>query len=192
MKRAALIVTSIAHCTTAQETLRVQDTVAALRRIGWSVDVLTTGANPILSATLDPEVRVFAVPRLPFCRRLLMFLRGIALAARRNYQVLHGFDEGAGIVRAVDRLTMKRFAYIAEIHHPESAGPSTITHAAAVIVPDEATLADFRFPPPKARVSILPDPHAELVNNALTSAEFMDALDGIYTYVLRTHPEIEA
>ena len=191
MKHAALIVTSITHCTTAQETLRVQDTVAALRRIGWSVDVLTLGANPILSATLDREVRVFSVPHLPFCRRLLMFLRGIALASRRNYQVLHGLDEGVGIVRAVDRLTMKRLAYIAEIHHPEVVGQSTIAHAAAVIVPDEATLADFRSPPPMARVSILSDPHAELVNDALTSAEFMDALDGIYTYVLRTHPEIE-
>ena len=192
MKRAALIVTSVTHCTTAQETLRVQDTVAALRRIGWSVDVLTPNANPILSATLDQGVRVFTVPRLPLGRHLLMFLRGIALASRRNYQVLHGFDEGADIVRAVDRLTVKRFAYIAEIHHPETAGASTIAHAAAVIVPDEATLAGFRDPPPKARVSILADPHAELVNNALTSAEFSHALDGIYTYVLRTHPEIEA
>ena len=118
MKRAALIVTSVTHCTTAQETLRVQDTVAALRRIGWSVDVLTPNANPILSATLDQGVRVFTVPRLPLGRHLLMFLRGIALASRRNYQVLHGFDEGADIVRAVDRLTVKRFAYIAEIHHP--------------------------------------------------------------------------
>ena len=192
MKHAALIVTSVTYCMTAQETLRVQDTVAALRRLGWSVDVLTPGVNPILSATLDPEVRVFTVPRLPLCRRVLMFLRGIALASRRDYQVLHGLDEGAGIVRAVDRLTMKRFAYIAEVHHPELVGQSTVAHAAAVVVPDEETLADFRSPPPMARVSILSDPHAELVNNALTSAEFMDALDGIYTYVLRTHPEIDA
>ena len=192
MKHAALIVTSVTYCMTAQETLRVQDTVAALRRLGWSVAVLTPGVNPILSATLDPEVRVFTVPRLPLCRRVLMFLRGIALASRRDYQVLHGLDEGAGIVRAVDRLTMKRFAYIAEVHHPELVGQSTVAHAAAVIVPDEETLADFRSPPPMARVSILSAPHAELVNNALTSAEFMDALDGIYTYVLRTHPEIDA
>ena len=192
MKHAALIVTSVTYCMTAQETLRVQDTVAALRRLGWSVDVLIPGVNPILSATLDPEVRVFTVPRLPLCRRVLMFLRGIALASRRDYQVLHGLDEGAGIVRAVDRLTMKRFAYIAEVHHPELVGQSTVAHAAAVVVPDEETLADFRSPPPMARVSILSDPHAELVNNALTSAEFMDALDGIYTYVLRTHPEIDA
>ena len=191
MKRAALIVTSVTHCGSAQETLRVQDTVSALRRNGWSVDVLTPSRNPILAATLDPDVRVFTVPRVPFCRRLLMFLRGVALASRRGYQVLHGFDEGAGVARAVDRATVKRFAYIAEIHHPGTAGRSTIAHAAAVIVPDEATLAGFRTPPPMARVSILSDPHAELVNNALTAAEFASALDGIYTYVLRIHPEIE-
>lgn len=191
MKRAALIVTSFAHRTTAQEMLRVQDTVAALRRVGWSVDVLTPSVNPILSATLDSDVRVFTVPRLPFCRRLLMFLRGVALASRRTYQVLHGFDEGADIVRAVDRVTIKRFAYIAEMHDPDSAGLSTIANASAVIVPDEGTLSRFRQPPPMARVSVLPDPHAELADNAFTAAEFASALDGIYTYVLRTHPEIE-
>ena len=191
MKRAALIVTSIRYCMTAQETLRVQDTVVALRRIGWSVDVLTPSRNPLLAATLGPGVRVFTVPRLPFCRRLLMFLRGVALASSRDYQVLHGFDEGAGVVRAVARMTVKRFAYIAEIHHPSSAGRSTVAHAAAVIVPDETTLGGFRMPPPMARVSVLPDPHAELADNAFTAAEFANALDGIYTYVLRTHPEIE-
>ena len=176
---------------TAQETLRVQDTVSALRRIGWAVDVLTPSRNPLLAVTLGSGVRVFTVPRLPFCRRLLMFLRGVALASRRDYQVLHGFDEGASVVRAVDRMTMKRFAYIAEIHHPSSVGRSTVDHAAAVIVPDEPTLGGFRAPPPMPRVSILPDPHAELADNAFTAAEFANALDGIYTYVLRTHPEIE-
>lgn len=192
MKRAALIITSVRHCMTAQETLRVQDTVAALRRIGWSVDVLTPCRNPLLSATVGSGVRVFTVPHLPFCRCLMLFLRGIALASRRDYQVLHGLDEGAGVARAVDRMMVKRFAYIAEIHHPDSAGRSTIAHAAAVIVPDEATLNGFREPPPMARVSILPDPHAELADNAFTAAEFSSALDGIYTYVLRTHPEVES
>ena len=168
----------------------MQDTVSALRRIGWSVDVLTAGRNPILSAMLGPDVRVFAVPGFP-CRRALMFLRGIALAARRDYQVLHGFDEGAGIVRAVDRMTLKRFAYIAEIHHPESVGEATVARASAVVVPDEETLSRFRAPPPLARVSVLPDPHAELADNAFTAAEFADALGGIYTYVLRTQPEVK-
>ena len=50
MMRAALVITSIRYCMTAQETLRVQDTVAALQRIGWSVAVLTPRANPILAA----------------------------------------------------------------------------------------------------------------------------------------------
>lgn len=190
MKRSALIVTSVRHCTSAQETLRVQDTVAALRRNGWSVDVLTPVASPILAATLAHDVRVFTVLGFQPCRRLAMFLRGVALASRRDYLILHGIDEGAGIVRAIDRVTFKRFAYIAEVHHPESAGRQTIANASAVIVPDEDTLARFAVPPPLARVSVLPDPHAELADNAFTAAEFSNALDGIYTYVLRIHPEI--
>lgn len=191
MKRSALIVTSISHCSSAQETLRVQDTVAALRRNGWSVDVLTPVASPILVATLARDVRVFTVPRFLPCRRLTMFLRGVALATKNRYQILHGIDEGAGIVRAVDRMTLKRFAYIAEIHHPESAGRQTLEHASAVIVPDDETLARFTVPPPLARVSILPDPHAELADNAFTAAEFSSAIDGVYTYVMRAHPEID-
>ena len=70
--------------------------------------------------------------------------------------------------------------------------PATITNASAIIVPDEGTLAAFREPPPLARVSILPDPHAELAENAFTAAEYASALDGIYTYVLRTRPEVSA
>lgn len=189
--RTALVITSISHCMTAQETLRVQDTVAALRRIGWKVDVLTPSDNPILLATISPEVRLFTVPRIPFLRHILMFLKGMALAAEQSYLVMHGFDEGVGIARAVDRMTFKRFAYVAEVHHPETVGRSTVKHASAVVVPDEDTLARFREPPPLARVSILPDPHAELADNAFTAAEFESAIDGIYNYVLRTHPEIE-
>lgn len=191
MKRSALIVTSVRHCTSAQETLRVQDTVAALRRNGWTVDVLTPVASPILAATLAHDVRVFTVPGFLPCRRLAMFLRGVALASGRDYRILHGIDEGAAVVRAIDRATFKRFAYIAEVHHPESVGRQTVRHASAVIVPDAETLSRFSAPPPLARVSVLPDPHAELVDNAFTAAEYSSALDGIYTYVLRIHPEID-
>lgn len=191
MKRSALIVTSVRHCTSAQETLRVQDTVAALRRNGWTVDVLTPIASPILAATLAHDVRVFTVPKFLPCRKLALFLRGVALASGRDYQILHGIDEGAAVVRAIDRVTVKRFAYIAEVHHPESVGRQTVHHAAAVIVPDAETLSRFSVPPPLARVSVLPDPHAELADNAFTAAEYSNALDGIYTYVLRIHPEID-
>ena len=192
MMRAALVITSIRYCMTAQETLRVQDTVAALQRIGWSVDVLTPRANPILAATLAASVRVFTVPRVPFFRHVLMFLKGFALATKRNYTVLHGLDEGVGLARTIDRMTFKRAAYVAEVHHPDSVSPVTITNASAIIVPDEGTLAAFREPPPFARVSILPDPHAELSENAFTAAEYASAIDGIYTYVLRTRPEVSA
>ena len=191
MNRSALIITSTNHCVTAQETLRVQDTVSALRRAGWVVDVLTPSANPILSATLEPDVRVSIVPRVPFMKRVLMFLRGFSLASKRRYSVLHGFDDGADVARAVGRTALRKFAYIAEIHHPENVRCRTVAHAAAVIVPREGVLTEFRSPPPMARVSVLPEPHAELADNAFTAAEFTSALDGIYTYVLRKHPEID-
>ncbi len=192
MMRAALVITSIRYCMTAQETLRVQDTVAALQRIGWAVDVLTPLANPILTAALNASVRVFTVPRVPLFRHILLFLKGFALATKRNYTVLHGLDEGVGLARAIDRMTFKRAAYVAEVHHPDSVSPATVAHASAIIVPDEETLAAFQKPPPLARVSILPDPHAELAENAFTAAEYASALDGIYTYVLRTRPEVSA
>ena len=192
MKKSALIVTSIRNCTSAQETLRIQDTVAALRRNGWAVDVLTPVASPILAATLTHEVRVFTIPRYLPCRRLAMFLRGVALATGGNYTVLHGMDEGGCMARAIGRMTLSRFAYIAEVHHPESIDRRTMEYASAVIVPDEDTLSRFSVKPPIARVSVLPDPHAELADNAFTTAEFTAAIDGIYTYVLRTHPEIES
>jgi hypothetical protein len=121
-----------------------------------------------------------------------MFLRGVALATGGNYTVLHGMDEGGCMARAIGRVTLSRFAYIAEVHHPESIDRRTMEHASAVIVPDEDTLSRFSVKPPIARVSVLPDPHAELADNAFTTAEFTAAIDGIYTYVLRTHPEIES
>ncbi|MBO5941412.1 MAG: glycosyltransferase [Kiritimatiellae bacterium] len=191
MKKSALIVTSLSHYKTAQETLRVQDVVAALRRNGWVVDVLTPVASPILAATLAHDVRVFTIPRIlmPF-RRMAVFLQALALASKRDYTILHGIDEGAGIVRAVNRLSLKKFAYIAEIHHPKSAGKRTLEHASAVIVSNGDILSRLNAGVPVARTSILPDPHAELVDNAFTTAEFSDAIDGIYTYVLRTNPEL--
>ena len=190
MKRSALVVASVRHCATAQETLRVKDTVASLRRCGWSVDVLTPYISPLLSFSLDPEVRVFTVPRLPF-KAGMMFLSAMALIAKRRYMVMHGFDDGVGVARMVNLIAPRHFAYVAEVHHPECVSRSAMAHAAAVIVPSESTLAEFRNPPPKARLSILPDPHADLDEQAFTAAEFTSALDAIYTYVLRTNPEIE-
>ena len=191
MKHSALIVTSVSWCTSAQETLRIQDTVAALKRNGWAVDVLTPEASPILAATLAHDVRVFTVPRFLPCKRLAMFLRGVALASARGYTILHGIDEGSGIAHAIGRFAIKPYPYVAEVHHPKTVSKRTAQRASAVIVPDEETLSEFVHPPPLARVSILPEPHAELADNAFTAAEFSNALDGVYTYVLRTHPGIE-
>ncbi len=216
MPSAVLIVSSTRVHADPQEILRIQDTVRALLEQGWAVDLLVPRQAPLLTATLDQRARVFRMPRLPFMdnpprrpslRRYIaavaMFLRGVALAAHRDYAVIHGFNDGALIARAIDRGTVHRYPYIAEIHRPFSSpgffkGPRTafarhleraaLRHAAAIILPDAATLARFGGKIPKARVSIIPDPHAEISPDAFTFGEFSTALEHIYNYVLRPAP----
>lgn len=217
MPSAALIVASTRVHADPQEMLRIQDTVSALREQGRAVDVLVPRIAPILTATLDPSVRVFAIPRIPFTddpprrpsiRRFItavvMFFRGVALAARRDYGVLHGFNDGALVARAIDRGTVRRYPYVADIHRPLSSpgffkGPraaiarhlelSALRHASAIILPDASLVSDFGGKLPKARVSIIPDPHAEISPDAFTFAEFSLAIEHIYDYVLRPIPE---
>jgi putative intracellular protease/amidase len=55
--------------------------------------------------------------------------------------------------------------------------------AAAIILPDEQTFERLRRRIPKARVTVIPDPHAELVPDAFTFGEFAQALAHVYTYV---------
>jgi len=187
---AALVITSVKAGKSAQEMLRVQDTAAALMRNGWTVDVLTPRPNPILTVALPPDVRTFTLPGWVPPSKVGLFLVGVALASSRRYAVLHGFDGGADVARWIDRATVKRLAYVAEIRRG-GVGKSTVRHASAVIATSESDLSLLKEPPPKGRVSILPDPHAELAPDAFTFAEFADALEGIYTYVRRLHPEID-
>ena len=217
MPSAVLIVASTRVHADPQEMLRIQDTVAALREQGRAVDVLVPRIAPLLTATLDPAARIFTIPRIPFTddpprrpsiRRFIlatiMFFRGVALAARRDYAVLHGFNDGALVARAIDRGTVHRYPYIAEIHRPLSTpgffkGPraaiarhlelSTLRHASAIILPDASSISGFGSSLPKARVSIIPDPHAEISPDAFTFAEFSLAIEHIYDYVLRPIPE---
>jgi len=217
MPSAVLIVASTRVHADPQEILRIQDTVVALRDQGRAVDVLVPRVAPLLTATLDPSARVFTAPRIPFTdnppqrpsiRRFLtavvMFFRGVALAARRDYAVLHGFNDGALVARAIDRGTVRRYPYIAEIHGPLSTpgffkGPkaayarhlelAALRHASAIILPDASTLERFGGKLPKARVSLIPDPHAEIAPDAFTFGEFSHALEHIYYYVLRPLPE---
>ncbi|MCQ2388716.1 MAG: glycosyltransferase [Kiritimatiellae bacterium] len=186
---AALVITSVHAGKSAQEMLRVQDTAAALMRSGWTVDVLTPRPNPILTAALPPDVRTFTLPKWVPPSRIGLFLVGVALASSRRYAVLHGIDEGADVARWVDRATVNHFAYVAEIRRG-GVGKSTVRHASAVIASAEENLSLLKEPPPKGRVSVIPDPHAELVPDTFTFAEFSDALEGVYTYVRRLHPEI--
>ena len=212
MKRALIISSTRAHADP-RETLRIQDNVSFLLARGWSVDLLTPRNTHLLDVTLPKAARVFTIPRIPFTenpprrpsiRRFitgtLMFLRGIALAARRGYDILHGINDGVIIARAISRGAMRRCPYVAELHEPFSArslhhGPvafigrrmeiSAVRHAGAIIFPEEDTFATFDGPIPKSRVSFIPDPHVELDANAFTGAEFASALEHIYAYVLR-------
>jgi len=213
MPPAVLIVASTRVHVDAQEILRIQDTASVLLDGGFSVDILVPRVSPLLSAALPSAARVFAVPRVPFCdappnrpsiRRLLtgvvMFFRGVALAAKRDYAILHGVNDGALVVRAIDRATVRRLPYVAEVHVPLTApgffkGPraalagrferSALRHAGAIVLPDEETLRLFGDRIPKARVSLIPDPHAEIAPDAFTYAEFATALEHVYAYVLR-------
>ena len=217
MPSAVLIVSSTRVHVDAPEILRIQDTVATLLEQGRAVDVLVPRVSPLLSAALPPGARVFTAPRLPFCdnlparpsiRRLLsaliLFFRCVSLVSRRSYDVLHGFNDGALVVRATDRVTVKTYPYVAEVHTPLTSpgffkGPRSavsrilergaLRHAAAIIMPDAATLSIFGNKIPRARVSLIPDPHTDFAPNSFTYGEFATAVRHVYDYVLRPRPE---
>ena len=186
MPSAVLIVASTRVHADPQEILRIQDTVAALREQGRAVDVLVPRIAPLLTATLDPSARVFTAPRVPFMddppkrpsvRRLLagvlMFLRGVALAPRRNYTILHGLNDGAIVARAIGCGTVRRLPYVADIQSPFCARAlyhglraasaralerHSLRHAGAIIFPDEDTLATFDGPIPRPASHSSPTP----------------------------------
>ena len=217
MPPSVLIVASTRAYADSQEILRIQDTAAALLERGNAVDVLAPRTSPLMTSVLNPAVRVFTVPRLvpfmgnpprrPSIRRFLvgtlMLFRGVALLSRRNYTTLHGINDGALVARAISACaTVGRIPFIAEIHRPFSRpgllkGPRAafarfcerraLRRAAAIVLPDEQTLALFGRHIPRARVSIIPDPHVELVPTAFTFAEFATALQHVYAYAL--HPK---
>lgn len=213
MPTAVLIVASTrAHADT-QEILRIQDTVNALLEQGDAVDVLVPRVSPLLSAALAPHVRVFRVLHVPGCdnppprpsvRRfltgLLMFFRAYALASRRDYTILHGVNDGSIVARTLARISVRRTPYVAEFHTPLSTpgflrGPrasvaralerDAFRHAGAVILPDEETHARFGGGLPRARVTLIPDPHAEISPDTFTFGEFSAAVAHVYAYVLR-------
>ncbi len=213
MPAAVLIVTSTRAYADPQEILRLQDTVAALVRQGRAVDVLIPRLTPLLTAALDRNARVFTVSKVPlmdnpphrpsfrrFLTGMLMFFYGVSLIARRNYGVLHGINDGALIVRAIDRCTVKHHMYIAEIHHPFSRRGlihgirrmiaqhferAALRHASAVIVPEERLINIFGRHLPVARTLILPNPRTEISPEGFTIAEFNLSIEHLYSYVLR-------
>lgn len=210
--RAVLIVSSTRLHVDPQEVLRLQDTASVLCREGFAVDILAPRVTALLTAALDPAARIFTVPEVPFSRNppprpslrrfaaaTLMFLRGVFLASRRDYDVLHGFNDGAATARAIAAAAVRRLPFIAEVHRPFSrpgvksprllfacaAERAALRRAAAVLLPDAATQARFGGRLPKARVSLIPDPHSDLEPSAFTLGEFSTALGHVYDYVLR-------
>lgn len=213
MKNALLIASTRAHADP-RAILRLQDTASFLLSRGWSVDLLVPRSSRLMAAAMPRAVRVLTVPRIPFMndpprraslRRfatgVLMFLRGVALAARRGYTFLHGVDDGAIVARAIDRGTVRRIPYVVELLDPycsqgtrakgirsavaRSLERSALRHAGAIVLPGEDVLGAFDGPIPKSRVSFIPDPHAELFPDTFTRAEFDAALDKLYAYLLR-------
>ena len=209
----ALLVASTRSHTDARETLRIQDVAAVLVGVGWKVDLLVPRPSALLTATLAPEVRVVHVPPVPFAnlpprrpsiRRFLvgalMFLRGTALVSRNGYTLVHGFNDGALVARAIDRATITRFPYVADftdlfgiqgLYRGLRAAiamrleHSAMRHAAAVVFADAEAPAQLTRKAPPARISVIPDPHAEIAPDAFTRAEFADALAKIYAYATR-------
>ena len=57
--------------------------------------------------------------------------------------------------------------------------------AAAVVFADAEAPAQLTRKAPPARISVIPDPHAEIAPDAFTRAEFADALAKIYAYATR-------
>lgn len=127
-----------------------------------------------------------------------MFLRGVALVSSRGYSVVHGINDGAIVARWIDRGTVRKFVYLADITNAYSFRGlfhgikatiarwferSALRHASAVILPDRDTYSLLDPRPSFARVSILPSPHVEFATDAFTSGEFTDAIDKIYYYV---------
>ena len=214
MPPSVLIVASTRAYADSQEILRIQDTAAALLESGSAVDVLVPRTSSLLTSVLNQAVRVFTVPRLvpfmdnpprrPSIRRFLvgalMFFRGVALLSRRNYTALHGVNDGVIVARAISGFaTVGRLPFIAEMHRPFSRpgflkGPRAalallierraLRRAAAIILPDEPTLTLFGRHIPRARVTLIPDPHVELVPTAFTFAEFAAAIRHVYEYAL--------
>ena len=205
MPPSVLIVASTRAYADSQEILRIQDTAAALLERGNAVDVLVPRTSPLMTTVprLVPFMR--NPPRGPSLRRFLvgalMLFRGIALLSRRSYTALHGVNDGALVARAISGLaSVGRVPFIAEIHRPftrpgMAKGPRVafarlcerraLRRAAAIVLPDEKTFALFGRNIPRARVSLIPDPHVELVPTAFTFAEFSSALQHVYAYALR-------
>jgi hypothetical protein len=212
-KSAVLLISSSRVHTNTLEVLRLQDISSALLDAGYAVDLLVPKKSNLLTVAISSDVRIFTALGVPFSNllperpsfrrfliRQMLFLRGYHLLANREYNALHGFDDGSLVARALERTTVKHYPYISEIHAPLSSWKkkfsffkwsasrkerSCIKHAAAVIFPNEKTMDVFQNKIPHARVSVIPEPEVEIASGSFTFADYSLALRRIYDYILR-------
>lgn len=210
---AVLVISSSRVHTNTLEILRLQDISSALLEAGYSVDMLVPKKSNLLAVAISSDVRIFTplgipfsdlLPERPSVRRFLirqmMFLRAYHLLANRDYSALHGFDDGALVARTLNMMTVKRYPYVSEIHKPFSSAKkkfsflkmsaarkerSCIKHSAAVIFPNEDTMAVFEGKIPHARVSVIPEPEIDITPGSFTFGDYSLAMRRIYDYVLR-------
>jgi hypothetical protein len=212
-KSAVLLISSSRVHINTLEVLRLQDISSALLSAGYAVDLLVPKKSNLLTVAISSDVRIFTalgvpfsdlLPERPSFRRFLirqmLFLRAYHLLANREYDALHGFDDGSLVARALDRATVKQYPYISEIHVPLSSWKkkfsllkwsaskkelSCVKHAAAVIFPHEKAMDAFQNKIPHARISIIPEPEVEITPGSFTFADYSLALRRIYDYILR-------
>lgn len=212
-KSAVLLISSSRVHINTLEVLRLQDISSALLSAGYAVDLLVPKKSDLLTVAIPSDVRIFTALGIPFSdllperpsfRRFLIrqmiFLRAYHLLANREYDALHGFDDGSLVARSLDRTTVKHYPYISEIHIPLSSWEkkfsflkwsaskkehSCVKHASAVIFPNEKAMDVFQNKIPHARISIIPEPEVEIAPGSFTFADYSLALRRIYDYILR-------
>lgn len=208
MPNSVLIITSTRGFSDLRATARLTETVSALLQSGWNVDILVPRRRD--SVIFDSRVRVFTVPRLPFTTSLpvrpslrrsairhLMYMHGAYLLSHNDYDLIHGIDDGAAVARSLDRSTITRHHYIAELVEPfTSEGRFTglrsirskareraaIKHASAIIVSDISVIEDLDTKVPRPRVNVIPDPSNLGIGEEFTSLDYAAALHQTYSY----------
>ncbi|MBR1871412.1 MAG: hypothetical protein IJ802_06255 [Kiritimatiellae bacterium] len=185
MKR-ALIVSSTSASASAREVLRISNWAMALEKNGWEVDVLVDSSTTLTEAALGDGSNVHKAVNWPIAGgtcRFFMVLAAVRLVARNKYSLLVGVGGGAEIVRAADRATLAKFKYVADVISSAPAG-KVLKHAAAVTAIDSTACEAVASIAPRARLSILEEPHEDIGSADWTFAMFAEAAGRVAEYAI--------